>query len=207
MVRNLTDKFDRFDQGLILTGFAELLAAEPKINEAFRIVRMYSGLQERSRKQELLSRFSASSPVPVFDPAIPDWLRPVGWRQIEITGNSGRGKCLIDIRRIRIIRPWLDDSIFSARWFKIEQESDAWELYKSLQKDNETFFEVLFAWRPVELILGANKRLTGEWTPESVAALPLVIRELRSDPLIVGLVVEKVPAGPFTDARRFEFDH
>jgi hypothetical protein len=205
VIRDLTEKLNRFDQGLIFTGFAELLSQESKINQAFRTLREYNGLQERSRKQQLLSRFSASVAVPVFDPVIPDWLKPVGWREIQITGNGGLGTCLVDIRRIRIIRPWLDDSIFTARWFEVERDSDAWKTYQTLKQGNESFLETLFAWRPVELILAANKRLTGQWTPQSLAELPLTLRELKSDPLIVGLVVEKAPPGPFPDLTRFAF--
>lgn len=64
VVNDLSGKMDRFDQGLVFLGFAELLAEEPKVNEAFSVVRGYEGLQQRIRKMDLGSTFKAGGEFP-----------------------------------------------------------------------------------------------------------------------------------------------
>lgn len=205
VITKLTDSTAVFDQGLVFTGFAELLAGEGRIHEALSLFRGLQARQLRVRKDDLEIAVDASSRLPVFSPYIPDWFAPQGWREIELVGNNGLGRCIVDVRRVCIVRPWFSDSVMREHWFRIREDSDANILYQERISSDETFFETMLTAIPVELVLGANMRLVGEWTPETVADLPLVVREMKADPMIIALIAERSPKGPYADTNRYTF--
>ncbi|MEK7954426.1 hypothetical protein [Luteolibacter soli] len=203
---NLSGKWENFDKGLIFSAYAELIANEGSISQALSAEREILELRQKTRKQEWVARFNAGSETPIFYPSAPDWTGVGSWiNDIKISGGDPKSTCLLDVKIITIVRPWMPVDFYTAEWGRISAGSESDLIAKQAKEKGLSFFEHRFTAIPIALLLAGNKRLIGNWTPDSVDRLPAAIKSIQSDPILIGIIAVPSPGGPISNNRKFKF--
>jgi len=87
------------------------------------------------------------------------WSFGEGDAQATKTSKASTYRVRVDIKRVSIVRPWLDPMLFTARWRWKERQAG----FSPSRADQETGVNSCL---PTALVLGRNLRLTSSWPEE-----------------------------------------